>query len=159
MNGGIDRARLITGPSPAVCPAASLQPGEHGLARGPDLVRGEQAAEEQVALAGQPLPQGVGVSEEGSGISQLIHTVTVCPGRERLGFLKAASQRGTGLVRRHHAGRGIHRVLLLGDPVVAAFLERALQLGVRLAIRLITLTMSLYRALARGDEGFLRFAG
>ena len=44
---------------------------------GPDLVLGQQAAEEQVPVGRQALAQPAGVLDQAAGVGQLVHPLTI----------------------------------------------------------------------------------
>ncbi len=58
---GVDRERHNHRYGPVIDPAAAAQLGQHRVPGRPDLLGGQQAAEEQVPVVRQPAPQPVSV--------------------------------------------------------------------------------------------------
>jgi hypothetical protein len=73
----VDRARLDRRDAAAVDPPAGSEPGQDGLPGRLDLACGQQGAEEQVSVVGQAPAQSTRVIDQGCGIGQLIHRLTV----------------------------------------------------------------------------------
>ncbi len=73
----VHRVRLDRRDAAVVDPPAGSEPGQDGLPGCLDLARGQQAAEEQISVFGQAPAQSTRVIDQGRGIGQLIHRLTV----------------------------------------------------------------------------------
>jgi len=94
------RAGLDRRDAPVIDPPAGSQPGQDSLPGRPDLAGGQQAAEEQVPIAGQAPTQSIRVTGQGRGIGQLIHKLTISTS-----WARQHDRADPGLVRRAGGSR------------------------------------------------------
>ena len=72
---------------------AWLSSPQNRLPDRPEAGGRQQAAEEQVPVAGQAAPQRADVTDQAARVGQLIHTLTISTAGQRLGHLTASSHR------------------------------------------------------------------